>query len=113
MTMTASLLGLGALVAGAVGGMAIAPGRSDMMSFVNRHNGLGGREPIRFQLGYDPSRRFAHSGVADGPTGAVLDVTDPDGTVLRFYHFTAPTDGFTGVVEGVADRQATSRLATA
>ena len=64
LTMTASLLGLGALVAGAVGGMAIAPGRSEMMSFVNRHNGLGGREPIRFQLGYDPSRRFAHSGVA-------------------------------------------------
>jgi catechol 2,3-dioxygenase-like lactoylglutathione lyase family enzyme len=43
---------------------------------------------------------FPHSGVADGPTGAVLDVTDPDGTVLRFYHFTAPTDGFTGVVFG-------------
>lgn len=41
---------------------------------------------------------FPHSGVADGPTGAVLDVPDPDGTVLRFYHFTAPTDGFTGVI---------------
>ena len=64
MTLTASLIGLGAVVAGAVGGLAIAPGRSEMMSFVNRHNGLGGREPIRFQLGYDPSRRFAHSGVA-------------------------------------------------
>jgi catechol 2,3-dioxygenase-like lactoylglutathione lyase family enzyme len=43
---------------------------------------------------------FTRSGVHDGPTGAVLDVTDPDGTVLRFYHFTAPTDGFTGVVFG-------------
>ncbi|MFF5293036.1 VOC family protein [Paractinoplanes globisporus] len=43
---------------------------------------------------------FTHGGVVDGPTGAVLDVTDPDGTVLRFYHFTAPTDGFTGVVFG-------------
>ena len=62
MTMTASLIGLGALAAGVVGGLAIAPGRSDMMSFVNRHNALG-REPIRFQLGYDPSRRFAHGGV--------------------------------------------------
>jgi hypothetical protein len=64
MTLTASLIGLGAVAAGAVGGLAIAPGRSEMMSFVNRHNGLGGREPIRFQLGYDPSRRFAHSGIA-------------------------------------------------
>jgi catechol 2,3-dioxygenase-like lactoylglutathione lyase family enzyme len=43
---------------------------------------------------------FPHSGVTDGPTGAVLDVTDPDGTVLRFYHFTLPTEGFTGVVFG-------------
>jgi hypothetical protein len=32
-----------------------------------------------------------------------LPVTDPDGTVLRFYHFTAPTDGFTGVVFGAGD----------
>ncbi|GAA0950900.1 VOC family protein [Virgisporangium aurantiacum] len=57
---------------------------------------------------------FTHSGVADGPTGAVLDVTDPDGTVLRFYHFTAPTDGFTGVVFGEAgaepDHYTTPRL---
>jgi hypothetical protein len=61
MTVTASLIGLGAMTAGIVGGMAIAPGRSEMMSFVNRHNALG-REPIRFQLGYDPSRRFALGG---------------------------------------------------
>ena len=40
---------------------------------------------------------FAHSGIEDGPEGSRLDITDPDGTVLRFYHFTAPTDGFTGV----------------
>jgi hypothetical protein len=61
MTATASLIGLGALAAGAVAGMAIAPGRSELMSFVNRHNALG-REPIRFELGYDPSRHFAHGG---------------------------------------------------
>lgn len=53
---------------------------------------------------------FTHSGVVDGPTGALLDVTDPDGTVLRFYHFTAPTDGFTGVVSGEADHYTTPRL---
>lgn len=63
-SLTAGMIGFGALVAGGVGWLAIAPGRSDIMSFMNRHNGLGGREPIRFNLGYDPSRRFAHSGVA-------------------------------------------------
>lgn len=38
-----------------------------------------------------------HSEIQDGPEGSRLDVPDPDGTVLRFYHFTAPTSGFTGV----------------
>lgn len=61
MTMDASLIGLGVVALGAVAGMGIAPGRSEMMSFVNRHNALG-REPIRFELGYDPSRGFAHGG---------------------------------------------------
>jgi catechol 2,3-dioxygenase-like lactoylglutathione lyase family enzyme len=37
------------------------------------------------------------SEIQDGPEGSRLDVPDPDGTVLRFYHFTAPTEGFTGV----------------
>lgn len=40
----------------------------------------------------------AHSGISEGPEGSRLDVPDPDGTVLRFYHFTAPTEGFTGIV---------------
>lgn len=35
--------------------------------------------------------------VVELPDGSILDVPDPDGTVLRFYHFTAPTDGFTGI----------------
>ena len=61
-SVTAGMIGFGALIAGGVAWLAIAPGRSDIMSFVSRHNVLG-REPIRFQLGYDPSRRFAHTGV--------------------------------------------------
>jgi hypothetical protein len=40
---------------------------------------------------------IARSNIQDGPEGSRLDVPDPDGTVLRFYHFTAPTDGFTGI----------------
>jgi catechol 2,3-dioxygenase-like lactoylglutathione lyase family enzyme len=40
---------------------------------------------------------IAHSGIQDTPAGPRLDIADPDGTVLRFYHFTESTDGFTGV----------------
>jgi catechol 2,3-dioxygenase-like lactoylglutathione lyase family enzyme len=39
----------------------------------------------------------AHNGIEETPAGPRLDIPDPDGTVLRFYHFTAPTEGFTGV----------------
>jgi catechol 2,3-dioxygenase-like lactoylglutathione lyase family enzyme len=58
---------------------------------------------------------FTHSGVLDSAIGSFLDVTDPDGTVLRFYHVTASTDAFTGVVFGAngaeIDHYATPRLA--
>jgi catechol 2,3-dioxygenase-like lactoylglutathione lyase family enzyme len=44
-------------------------------------------------------RRYgiAHAEPHDTPAGTILDVPDPDGTVLRFYHFTAGTAGFTGI----------------
>jgi catechol 2,3-dioxygenase-like lactoylglutathione lyase family enzyme len=38
-----------------------------------------------------------HGGIRRTPDGAVLDVPDPDGTVLRFYHYTGALTGFTGV----------------
>ncbi|MDD7937927.1 VOC family protein [Actinomycetospora lutea] len=38
-----------------------------------------------------------HSGIRGTPDGSYLDVPDPDGTVLRFYHYTGPTAGFTGM----------------
>jgi catechol 2,3-dioxygenase-like lactoylglutathione lyase family enzyme len=40
---------------------------------------------------------IAHDGIEETPAGPRLDIPDPDGTVLRFYHFTASTDVFTGV----------------
>jgi catechol 2,3-dioxygenase-like lactoylglutathione lyase family enzyme len=40
---------------------------------------------------------IAHGGIVETPGGPRLDIPDPDGTVLRFYHFTAPTEGFTGL----------------
>ena len=38
----------------------------------------------------------ACSEIVDLGEGAILDIPDPDGTVLRFYHFTGRTDVFTG-----------------
>jgi catechol 2,3-dioxygenase-like lactoylglutathione lyase family enzyme len=40
---------------------------------------------------------IAHSGIYDTPAGPRLDVPDPDGTVVRFYYYTGPTDQFTGL----------------
>jgi hypothetical protein len=40
---------------------------------------------------------IAHADPYDTPAGTILDVPDPDGTVLRFYHYTGGTAGFTGV----------------
>jgi len=38
-----------------------------------------------------------HHGIHRTPDGAALDIPDPDGTVLRFYHYTGPLTGFTGI----------------
>lgn len=38
-----------------------------------------------------------HRPVVETPHGAILDVPDPDGTVLRFYFYPGTTDGFTGI----------------
>jgi hypothetical protein len=57
----------------------------------------------------------AHGAIVDLPDGSILDIPDPDGTVLRFYHFTARTDIFTGIelVDGVpVHRYSTPRLSS-
>ncbi len=40
---------------------------------------------------------ITHNGIEETPGGPRFDVADPDGTVLRFYHFTQSTDGFIGL----------------
>jgi catechol 2,3-dioxygenase-like lactoylglutathione lyase family enzyme len=40
---------------------------------------------------------LTHLGVEETPAGPRLDIPDPDGTILRFYHFTGDTDRFTGI----------------
>lgn len=60
-TATFTFLGLGAVAAGAFGWYAIAPGRSDLLEVINKNNRLG-PEPLRLQLGYEPSRQLAFAG---------------------------------------------------
>jgi len=62
-TATFGLIGLGAMAAGLFGASAIAPGRSDLFDFVNRQNNLN-REPLRLQIGFDPTQRLASAGAS-------------------------------------------------
>ena len=40
---------------------------------------------------------ISHDGIQETPAGPRLDIPDPDGTIVRCYQFTDPTDGFIGV----------------
>jgi hypothetical protein len=54
-------VGVGAIVAGGLAAWAISPSRSDLLNVVNKNNRLS-PEPLRLQLGYDPSRQLAVAG---------------------------------------------------
>ena len=56
-----SLLGLGALIAGGVTWMVLRPNRTDLFAFVSKHNQLS-RQPLHFELGYDPGRHLSYAG---------------------------------------------------
>jgi len=60
---TFSLVGLGTLTTGLFAAAFITPGRSDIFDIVNEHNRLR-REPLRWQLGYEPTRRTAVVGAS-------------------------------------------------
>jgi hypothetical protein len=60
---TFMLLGVGSFTLGWIGWYALSPGRSDVLSLVNAHNRIS-HEPIRLQLGYDPTNRLALGGVS-------------------------------------------------
>ena len=60
---TFTAIGLGAALVGLVASAVISPGRSDVLEIVNEHNRLS-REPLRWQLGYDPTRRTATAGAS-------------------------------------------------
>jgi hypothetical protein len=56
-------LGVGAITAGAAGAWALSPSRTDLLEVVNKNNRLG-PEPLRLQLGYDPSHQVAFAGAS-------------------------------------------------
>lgn len=58
-----SAIGVASLAAGGIGGALLSPGRDDLLGLVNAHNRLG-HEPMRLQLGYDPSGHLARGGLA-------------------------------------------------
>jgi hypothetical protein len=58
---TFSLLGLGAFGASLLGSWAIAPSRSEMLSFISNHNQIN-PTPLRLQVAFDPARRSAFAG---------------------------------------------------
>ena len=60
---TFMLLGVGSFVLGWIGWYALSPARSDVLNLVNEHNRIS-HEPIRLQLGYDPTNRLALGGVS-------------------------------------------------
>jgi len=58
-----SFLGLGVMSLGGLTGWALSPGRSDLLNLVNEHNRIS-QEPMRLQLGYDPSHHLVSGGVS-------------------------------------------------
>jgi hypothetical protein len=61
MMATFGFIGVGAMIAGGVAAWAIAPSRADLLEVVNENNRQS-PEPLRLQLGYDPSRGLALAG---------------------------------------------------
>ena len=63
--LTFGLIGMGSMIAGGIGWLALSPRRSDLFDFVNKHNRLS-PTPLHFQLGYDPTTRLAYGGATFG-----------------------------------------------
>jgi hypothetical protein len=58
-----AFMGVAAFAAGGFGAWALAPSRSDLLEVLNKNNRLS-PEPLRLQLGYDPSHQLAFAGAA-------------------------------------------------
>jgi hypothetical protein len=56
-------LGVGAIIAGGVISHAMWPKHQDVVNLVNKNNRLS-KQPLQWQVGYDPTQRFAFSGAS-------------------------------------------------
>lgn len=72
-------------------------GRPDLRGFDPFALGVGDRAALEALMARCRELDVEHHGIEDRIDGAVLDVVDPDGTVIRFYHLTAELDRFTGL----------------
>jgi hypothetical protein len=58
---TFTFVGLGAAVVGGIIAYASWPKHQDLLDVVNKNNRLS-KQPLQWQVGYDPTQRFAFSG---------------------------------------------------
>jgi hypothetical protein len=49
--------GLGLMAIGSVVSLVLAPGREDILTFINKHNRINNQFPIKWQLGWDVSKK--------------------------------------------------------
>ncbi len=58
-----TFIGFGAATAGAIGAYAVAPHHSDLLEVLDKNNRQS-PEPLRLEIGYDPSHKLAFTGAA-------------------------------------------------
>ncbi|HVV51723.1 MAG TPA: hypothetical protein VHO06_18795 [Polyangia bacterium] len=58
---TFGVLGVGAIIVGSLVAYARRPTHQDLMDLVNKNNRLS-KQPLQWQVGYDPTQRFAFTG---------------------------------------------------
>lgn len=76
------------------------PGRPELRGFDPFAVGVASRQTLDELVERCDGLGVEHRGVEERVDGSVLDVADPDGTVVRFYHLTVDQRRFTGLAFG-------------
>lgn len=91
----------------------VIPGRPLLDRFDLFSVGVPRREVLDELLERCEQMGTPHGQLEDRPDGTVLDIPDPDGTIIRCYHYTWSHDRFTGVAfedDGAVELYHSSRL---
>ncbi len=89
------------------------PTRPDLRGFDPFAIGVRDREVLQELVRRCATMGIAHGDIEDRPDGSALDIPDPDGTVVRCYHYTGDERRFTGVAfhaDGTVELYDTPRL---